>query len=294
MPVMPTLQDFLQTTARRFDEAQLYFGHGTDNAWDEAVALVLGTLHLPYDLDPKQLDEPLPPADYERLCQQVERRVVERIPVPYLVHEAWFAGMPFYVDERVLIPRSPLAELIEQQFEPWVNADQVKRILDLCTGSGCIAIACAKFFDHAQIDASDISRDALEVAKCNIQKYQLEDRVCTHQADLFTGLPHAQYDVIVSNPPYITLNEMKDIPKEFQHEPALGLTAGDQGFDCIRCIIAEAPAYLAPEGILIVETGDSEHQLEEVFPHLPFTWLSFDRSEADVFLLRYEDLLQSA
>ncbi len=281
-----TIRDFLRFATSRFNEAGLFYGHGTDNAWDEATALVLHTLHLPHDSNPNILDARLTTPERESLYKMIERRIHERIPLAYLTHEAWFAHMPFYVDERVLIPRSPIAELIENQFQPWVNADSVHHILDLCTGSGCIAIACAKYFPTAEIDAADISHDALAVAKINVLKHQVEDQVKLFQGNLFDPLKNKKYDLIVCNPPYVDAEDMASLPAEYRHEPKLGLEAGLSGLDIVANILREAKSYLTPEGVLVVEVGNSEYALVDAFPDVPFTWVEFQRSDGGVFLLR--------
>jgi len=287
---LKTIRDFIRIATTRFNSGGLYYGHGTDNAWDEAVALVLHTLHLPHDISPVVLDAHLLQEERKHLLELIDMRVEKKIPVPYLTHEAWFAGLPYYVDDRVLIPRSPIAELIEKQFEPWINADHVHTILDLCTGSGCIAIACAKAFPDAIIDATDISTNALAVAKINLLRHAAEDQVNLIESDMFAAIPQKKYDMIVSNPPYVSTQEMFDLPFEYQHEPALALAAGTHGLDIAIRILKEAKNYLQPHGILIVEVGNSEHALAEQFPHIPFTWLQFERSDGGVFMLTAEEL----
>lgn len=287
---LSTIRDFLRWATSRFNEAGLYYGHGTDSAWDEAVALILPALHLPHDIDRSILDAHLTPSECDKLSQLIQRRVVDRIPVAYLTHEAWFAGLSFYVDERVLIPRSPIAELIAEQFEPWINADRVHTILDLCTGSGCIAIACAKAFPDAEIHASDISTEALAVAKINQLRHEVTEQVILHQSDLFTDLPELKYDIIVSNPPYVDKADMDALPAEYLHEPALGLAAGVDGLDVVVTILKQAQRYLNPQGILVVEVGNSEYALAERFPEIPFTWLEFQNGGGGVFLLTKEQL----
>jgi ribosomal protein L3 glutamine methyltransferase len=287
---LSTIRDFLRWSISRFNEAGLFYGHGTDNGWDEALALILPTLHLPHDIDPAMLDARLTISECERLYALIQRRVTERIPVPYLTHVAWFAGLSFYVDERVLIPRSPIAELIENQFEPWIKADNVHTILDLCTGSGCIAIACAKAFPDSHVDATDISSDALAVAKINTLRHEVTDQVTLYQSDIFTDVPQKKYDIIVSNPPYVDASDMASLPAEYKHEPELGLAAGKDGLSITLTLLKNASQYLNPHGILIVEVGNSEEALVNQFPDIPFTWLEFQRGGGGVFLLTAKQL----
>lgn len=287
---LKTIRDYIRIAVSRFNAANLYYGHGTDNAWDEALALVLHTLHLPHDINPEILGANLTTEERNHLCNMIELRVDKRIPVPYLTHQAWFAGLPYYVDERVLIPRSPIAELIENHFLPWIDPENVYEILDLCTGSSCIAIACAKAFPDANIDACDISKDALAVAKINVLRHGVEDQVHLHESDLFSAFSNKKYDIIVSNPPYVSTQEMFDLPHEFHHEPELGLAAGTQGLDIALRILREASDHLTPQGILILEVGNSEYALAENFPDVPFTWLEFERSDGGVLMITAEQL----
>ncbi len=287
-----TIRDFIRYATTRFNIAGIYYGHGTDNAWDEAISLVLHTLRINHEAGTTVLDARLVQEERTKLFDLIEKRVAERIPVPYLTHEAWFSGMPFYVDERVLIPRSPIAELIEEHFQPWVDPEQVTQILDLCTGSGCIAIACAKAFPHAEVDAGDISADALAVAKINVLRHSLEEQVHLHQSDLFANIPDKKFDIIVSNPPYVSAEEMQSLPTEYTHEPNLGLAAGTLGLDFAIKIIEQARKYLQPHGILVVEVGNSEQALAEHYPNLQFTWLEFQRGGGGVFLLTAEQLAE--
>ncbi len=285
-----TLRDFLRWAVSRFNEAGLYYGHGTDNAWDEAAALILHTLHLPHDIFRDVLDARLTHSECDALYNLIERRVRDRVPLPYLTHEAWFAGLSFYVDERVLVPRSPLAELIENQCQPWLGEREVHHILDLCTGSGCIAIAAAQYFPEAEVDASDISTDALAVAKINLNRHSVADRVHLIKSSLFENIPPKKYDLIISNPPYVNEAEMAELPAEYHHEPALGLAAGVAGLDIVLQILRHASKHLAADGLLIVEVGNSEEALAEALPDVPFTWLEFARGGGGVFLLTAEEL----
>ena len=289
---LKTIRDYIRLATTKFNAAGLYYGHGTDNAWDEAFALVLHTLHLPHDISPVVLDANLLDEERKKLAELIDLRIDKRIPVPYLTHEAYFSGLSYYVDDRVLIPRSPIAELIENHFEPWIENDHVHHILDLCTGSACIAIACAKAFPEAEVTASDISADALAVAKINVLRDAVEDQVQLIQSDLFTALPKKKYDIIVSNPPYVSTEEMFELPNEYKHEPALALSAGTQGLDAALQILKQAGQYLEPYGILVVEVGNSEYALAEQFPDIPFMWLEFQRGGGGVFMLTAEQLQQ--
>ena len=287
---LTTIRDYIRFATSKFNEVGLYYGHGTDNAWDDASALILHSLHLPHNINPTVLDAHLTKEERNKLLDLINQRMTKRVPVAYLTHEAWFSGLSFYVDERVLIPRSPIAELIDNQFEPWIASEEITDILDLCTGSGCIAIACAKAFPMANVDASDISADALAVAKINVLRHNAEDQVHLHQSDLFNELPLKKYNIIVSNPPYVSADEMATLPNEYLHEPALGLAAGSEGLDIALRILKDASRYLKEDGILIVEVGNSEIGLVERFPEIPFTWLEFQNGDGGVFLLTSEQL----
>lgn len=284
-----TVRDFIRWACSRFNAEKLYFGHGTDNGWDEAVQLVLHTLHLPWDVSLQALDGALIAEEKKAVIEVIETRIQKRVPAAYITGEAWFAGLKFQVDERVLVPRSPIGELIEQAFQPWLPAAP-RRILDLCTGSGCIGIACATVFPDADVDISDISEGALEVARMNIQAHSLEEQVRALQSDLFEGLEGNQYDLIVCNPPYVDKQDLADMPAEFHAEPGIALGSGDDGLDFTRRLLREAARYLTPDGILISEVGNSWVALEQAFPRIPFTWLEFERGGHGVFLLTAQQL----
>jgi ribosomal protein L3 glutamine methyltransferase len=245
LTTLSTIRDYIRWAASRFTQAGVCFGHGTVTALDEAAAMVLHTIHQPYNLAEAYLDTVLTLNERQAVINIIDRRVNERIPSSYLTHEAIFAGLPFYVDDRVLVPRSPIAELIEQRFSPWVDEDQVDRILDLCTGSACIAIACAYAFPDAQVDAVDLSADALAVADINVKNHQVSGSVALYQSDLFQELPEVQYDVIVSNPPYVSQEEWEQLPEEFRAEPDMGFKGGHTGLDIVLRILIDANYYLA-------------------------------------------------
>ena len=283
-----TVRDFVRWGASYFGEANIWFGHGTDNAWDEAVVLVCAALHLPVDNNPNILDARLTDVEKLRVLELLERRVSERLPAPYITGEAWFAGLKFKVDERVLVPRSPVAELIEQDFMPWL-ADEPERILDLCTGSGCIGIACAYQFPEASVDLSDISHDALAVAELNIAAHQVSERVRTLLSDGFEGI-EGRYDLIVSNPPYVDDGDLAAMPEEYRREPAMALASGADGLDFTRLALAQAAEYLTETGILVMEVGNSWVTLAETYPDIPFTWLELERGGHGVFVLTRAEL----
>ncbi len=279
-----TLRDYIRWAVSRFQAEQLFFGHGTDNAWDEARQLVLGALHLPWEMADSYLDCRLEDDERQRLNDHLHRRIEERVPTAYLLGQAWFCGLPFIVDERVLIPRSPIGQLIDRRFEPWL-AQPPARILDLCTGSGCIGIACAYEFLDAEVVLADLSFEALEVANRNIEHHGLEDRVYTVQSDGFDGLPGQRFDLIVSNPPYVDAEDFADMPDEYHHEPALGLACGDDGLDLVRRMLAEAADHLTETGTLVIEVGNSQVHVEALYPEVSFTWLEFSEGGHGVFLL---------
>jgi ribosomal protein L3 glutamine methyltransferase len=293
LPYLRTLRDLIRWGASQMNAAGLHFGHGTDNAIDEAAALVLHALHLPPDLPAEYLQARLTPPEQQAALHLLQRRIAERKPAAYLTQRAWFMGLPFYVDERVLIPRSPLAELIERHFAPWLpDSRQVGDILDLGTGSGCIGIACAYVFPDARVDLVDISTEALEVAQRNVADHGLEDQVTVIQSDLFSALKGRHYDLILSNPPYVGLAELDTLPTEYHHEPRLGLVAGAEGLDMVEQILRQATDYLKRDGLLIVEVGNAQYALCEALPDVPFTWLEFERGGQGVFLLNAAQLRQ--
>ncbi len=285
-----TLRDWVRWGASQFNEHGLFFGHGTDNALDESLALVLHALHLDHAMSADYLDARVTGEEAKRIMQLFHERIDRRVPAAYLIGEARFAGLDFYVDENVLVPRSPIAELVEQGFSPWLDPEHVGSVLDLCTGSGCIGIACANAFPQALVDLSDISPAALDVAARNIERHRLEGRVRALRADVYDGLDGEQYDLIVSNPPYVSSAEMAQLPEEYRHEPELGLEAGDDGMDVVARILAGAAGYLRPGGIIVVEVGASAELLMARYPDVPFLWLDFERGGDGVFLLTAEQL----
>ncbi|ACY85281.1 50S ribosomal protein L3 N(5)-glutamine methyltransferase [Edwardsiella piscicida] len=288
-----TIQDMLRWTVSRFNAAEVYYGHGTDNAWDEAVQLVLPSLYLPMDIPEDMRSARLTLSERHRIVERVIRRINERIPVAYLTNKAWFCGHEFYVDERVLVPRSPIGELIDNRFSGLIGHEP-QHILDMCTGSGCIAIACAYAFPQAEVDAVDISSDVLAVTEHNIQQHGLEQQVTPIRSDLFRELPPLRYDLIVTNPPYVDEEDMSDLPDEFRHEPTLGLAAGSDGLKLVRRILACAPDYLSDDGVLICEVGNSMVHLMAQYPSIPFVWLEFDNGGDGVFMLTRQQLLACA
>ena len=287
-----TLRDLLRYAVSRFNEAGLFFGHGSDNAWDEAVYLILHALHLPLDRLEPFLDARITTVERARVLQLIRRRVLERVPAAYLTNEAWLGEHRFYIDERVIVPRSFIAELLDEQLAPWIEDPwAVDSVLDLCTGSGCLAIIAALAFPEAVVDAVDISTDALAVAERNVSDYGLHGRVQLIQSDLFTELEEdRRYDLIISNPPYVDAAAMRALPEEYRREPVLALAAGEDGLDIVRILLREAKARLNPGGLLVVEIGHNREVVESTFPALPFTWLDTHAGEGYVFLLRREDL----
>ncbi|PTB85465.1 50S ribosomal protein L3 N(5)-glutamine methyltransferase [Pseudidiomarina aestuarii] len=286
-----SILDHLRWGVTTLQGADVFFGHGTDNAYSEAKLLLSHTLELDFEQLEHFRDAALTPAEQARFVELIEERIQSRKPAAYLIGKAWFAGLPFVVDERVLVPRSPIAELIEMAFEPWL-APPVERILDLCTGSGCIAIACAYAFPEAEVDALDISPEALAVAEQNIELHQLEGRVIPLLSDLYETVRGERYDLIVTNPPYVDADDMADLPAEFHHEPELGLAAGEDGLDLVRTILREAPEHLTEHGVLVCEVGNSMLALQEAFPQVPFEWVEFAFGGDGVFVLSRATLLK--
>ncbi|WP_448563923.1 50S ribosomal protein L3 N(5)-glutamine methyltransferase [Thalassotalea ganghwensis] len=288
-----TVGDFIRFATTQFNQADLFFGHGHDNAWDEAITLVSFSLSLPSEISEHVFSCRLISEEKEGVLDLIERRINEAIPAAYLINQAYFAGLPFYVDERVLVPRSPIGELIEQRFSSLINQEQsVNRILDLCTGSGCIAIACAHYFPEAEVDAVDLSIDALNVAQINIENHGLLEQVIPIQSDVFSGIAQQKYDLIVSNPPYVDSEDVASLPTEFQHEPAMGLGCGDDGLDIVRKILAQAADHLTDQGLLICEVGNSMIHLEAAYPEVNFNWLTFERGGHGVFAMTKAQLTQ--
>lgn len=290
-PQLATIRDFLRFAVSRFNQANLYFGHGSSNAYDEAAYLILKTLHLPLDQLEPFLDAQLIDRERKQLLDIIDRRVTDRIPAAYLTHEAWLGDYCFYVDERVIIPRSFISELLQAQLSPWIiEPDHITSALDLCTGSGCLAILIAHGFENAQVDAVDISAQALAVAHKNVQDYDLEDRIRLIESDLFSALSGKQYDLIISNPPYVNAESMAQLPQEFRHEPKNALASGIDGLNATHQILQQAARHLTGDGILVVEIGHNRAALEQTYPELPFTWLETSAGDEFVFLLQREQL----
>ena len=290
-----TIADFIRYGYSQMNREQVYFGHGTDNSWDESVNLVLQCLDLPWDFSKEMWHCNLTSQECQRILVALDKRINQRIPLPYITQQAWFCGYRFYVDERVLVPRSPIAELIENNFAPWADFEQQPpaTILDLCTGSGCIGIACALQYEEAVVDLLDISADALAVAQRNVDDYALADCVSMIQSDGFTSLGadyQGKYQLIVSNPPYVDESDFQSMPEEFKSEPVLGLVSGKDGLELVRKILAQAANYLTDDGLLVVEVGNSWVTLEEAYPDFPFTWIDFEFGGHGVFVIRAEEL----
>ncbi|WP_333798314.1 50S ribosomal protein L3 N(5)-glutamine methyltransferase [Rheinheimera sp.] len=286
-----TIHDWLRWAVSQLNAADVYFGHGTDNPWDDAGQLMAFTLHFTHLAESALLQTRLTSSEKRRFAALVQQRIEQRIPSAYLTNQAYFAGLPFYVDERVLVPRSPISELITRQFADWFPVEAPQRILDLCTGSGCIAIACAHYLPEAEVDAVDISEDALTVADLNISQHGLEHRVFPIQSDCFAALPGQQYDLIVTNPPYVDAEDMADLPAEYHHEPELGLASGVDGLELTRKILREAAAHLTDNGVLICEVGNSMVALSEQMPEVPFHWITFNNGGDGVFALTKAQLV---
>lgn len=289
---LQSVRDLLRFAISRFEEAQLFYGHGTQNAYDEAAYLILHTLRLPIDRLEPFLDAKLLPQEVAAVVNILRRRVEERKPAAYLTQEAWLCDYHFYVDERVIVPRSFIAELLREQLQPWVDYPElIHSALDMCTGSGCLAIMMAEAFPDAKIDAVDLSPEALAVARRNVDEYGLQDRIELVQSDLYHHLDGRQYDLIISNPPYVNAPSMDELPAEYRAEPELALASGEDGLDAVREIIAAAPRFLTPHGLLIVEIGHNREELEASFPELPFTWLETSGGDGFVFMLQMEQLV---
>ncbi len=287
--ILTTPTDFIRwgasVMARAEAKGQLYFGHGTDNALDESIRLVLGNLNLPQDCPEQLLNGKLLIAERHCLADKFKKRVEKRIPLPYLVQQATFTGLAFYVDERVLVPRSPIGELIEQGFAPWIDSDTVNNILEIGSGSGCIAIACAHYLPQAMVDAVDLSEDALAVATINVERYGLEEQVRLIHSNLFAALNGKRYNLIVSNPPYVDRQDLESMPAEYHAEPRMGLEAGEDGLDLVVQILLESATHLEENGVLICEVGNSAVALEALFPQVPWTWVEFERGGHGVFII---------
>lgn len=288
---LENIQDMMRWAYSCFNASDLYYGHGLDNAWDEAYQLTLNALHLPIDVPETLYRSRLTQIEKERIVEMVIQRLGMRKPVAYLTNSAWFCEAEYYVDERVIVPRSPIGELIQQGFTGILRSEP-KRILDLCTGSGCIAIACAKRFPNAEVDAVDVSHEALDVAQINIEQHQVSDRVFPIHSDLFKQLPQDKYDLIVTNPPYVDAEDLGDMPEEFHYEPALALGAGIDGLEITKQILKNAPDYLADNGVLVCEVGNSMVHLIEQFPAVPFNWIELQNGGVGVFSLTREDLVK--
>ncbi len=287
-----TVRDWLRFAVSRFQQAGLFFGHGSSEAYDEAAYLILRTLHLPLEQLAPFLDAHLTPSECAEVLDVLQRRVEKRIPAAYLTHEAFLGDFSFYVDERVIVPRSFIAELLREQLSPWVaEPENVGRVLDLCTGSGCLAILAAHAFPNAEVDAVDLSPDALAVAERNVSDYQLQDRLRLIHSDLFAQLGGERYDLIISNPPYVDAPSVAALPAEYLHEPEMSLGSGEDGLDATRVILANAANHLTEHGILIVEIGHNRDALEAAYPDLPFTWLDVSAGDQFVFMLHRNDLL---
>lgn len=290
LKVLKTPKDIIRWAVSQFHEAGLYFGHGTDNAWDEARYLVTYALNLPWSVANEWLDTQLTAIERKQVLKLIKKRIKKRLPAPYITGEAWFCGLPFFVDQRVLIPRSPVGELIDKDFYPWRHG-QVNRVLDLCCGSGCIGIAAAYQYPDAEVVLSDLSDDALAVAETNLDVHALWERAELIKSDLFNEVA-GRFDLILTNPPYVDQEDMDALPKEYRHEPRMALAAGDDGLDLVRNILKKAADYMNEDALLIVEVGNSWVHMEEAFPMVPFTWVEFERGGHGVFVMTRAELLQ--
>jgi ribosomal protein L3 glutamine methyltransferase len=288
---LSTLRDLMRFAVSRFTEGELFFGHGTDNAWDEAAYLLLHTLHLPLDRLEPFMDARLTSDERTAVIGIIERRITERLPAAYLTNEAWLGEYRFYVDERVIVPRSHIAELLREQLSPWVDDPwAVENVLDLCTGSGCLAILAALAFPESKVDALDLSPEALAVARRNVDEYDLGSRIRLVESDAFAAIEGQRYDVIISNPPYVNAESMANLPEEYRREPRLALASGEDGLDFVRTILKQAADHLNPYGLLVVEIGNNRDEVERAFPQTSFTWLDTAAGDSYVFMLRHEDL----
>ncbi|QRV24117.1 50S ribosomal protein L3 N(5)-glutamine methyltransferase [Marinomonas foliarum] len=286
---LTTIKDYIRWTFSRFQQTNLFYGHGTDNPWDEAVQLVMGALKLPLDFDRDMLDCALTYDEKKHILKLVQTRITKREPLPYLLGEAWFMGLPFKVTKDTLIPRSPIISLLESEFTPWLK-NYPLNILDMCTGSGCLGIAAALVFEDAEVDISDISEAALLVANENIQRHQVEDRVHAIHSDMFKGLAGKQYDLIICNPPYVDAEDFESAPAEFHNEPELALTSGEDGLNFTHEFLAQVAHYLQDDGILVYEVGNTEVALQAAYPHTPFMWVELEQGGNGVFILTKEQL----
>ncbi len=288
---LSTLRDLMRFAVSRFNEAGLFFGHGSDNAWDEAAYLLLHSLHLPLDRLEPFMDARLTGSERTAALEILRRRITERLPAAYLTREAWLGEYRFYVDERVIVPRSHIAELLSEQLNPWINDPwAVGHVLDMCTGSGCLAILAAEAFPEAMVDAVDLSPDALAVARLNVDNYGLGERIRLIASDAFSAIPDEKSDVIISNPPYVNAESMAALPEEYRREPAMALASGEDGLDFVRILLDEAALHLNPEGVLVVEIGHNKEEVERAFPRISFVWLDTSAGDRFVFMLRRKDL----
>jgi len=288
-----TIRDWLRFTVSRFEDSSIFFGHGTDNAYDEAVWLIMGALHLPLDTLDNFMDARITESERKHLAHLIERRITEHVPTAYLLREAWLRGFKFYVDERVIVPRSFIAELLDDGLSPWIEFPElIQSAADICTGSGCLGVLLANAFPDAEIDVVDISPDAIAVANINISNYGLQDRITAVESDMFKALQGKRYDLIISNPPYVDAPSMAELPMEYRNEPQIALGSGEAGLDHTHTLLHEAANHLNDGGLLIVEIGHNRNALLEAYPDTPFTWLEVESGDQFVFLLTREQLLQ--